>query len=69
MKGLPLSAEELAAARRYLAASIAAGRTRVERSAPAVPPQRKNWAYSMTPAAKRRRWERDVVVPEDGRRA
>lgn len=67
-KGLPISAEELAGAQAYLRASLAAGRTRIQRSAPAVHPVRKNWTYSMTPKAIRQRKARGVVIPEDGRR-
>jgi hypothetical protein len=68
MKGLPMTTGELIAARRYLAASIAAGSTKVTRSSPRVTPARKNWSYSMSPRAIKQRAARGVVIPADGKR-
>ena len=68
MKGLPLTQAELNEARRYLAASIAAGRTKVTRSFAPVPRERKNWSYSMSPRAIKQRAARGVVIPADARR-
>lgn len=68
MNGLPLSLEEHEAARRYLARSIEAGRTKVTRSFAPVPRERKNWTYSMSPRAVKQRAARGVVIPADGKR-
>lgn len=68
MKGLPMTQAELNEAWKYLAASIAAGRTTVTRSFPRVTPARKNWTYSMSPRAIKQRAARGVVIPGDGRK-
>lgn len=64
-----MSQQELEEVKLIIARKVARGEIQVTRSAPRLSPQRKNFSYSMSRAAIRRRAERGVVIPSDGRRA